>query len=87
MSKGYNRTSKINPCPICDDISGKCRSKDNAFFCMTEMDASLGSIINGFKCVNWTLDKEEKCFATDKREVDFCLTSFNVKRSGEKFMH
>lgn len=55
MSKGYIRTSKINPCCICGDTSGKCRSKDdggkNLLLCMTELDARKGSVINGYKCI------------------------------------
>lgn len=51
----YIPSNSHNPCPICDDISGKCRSTEDSgkdfYLCMTEMDAHFGDIINGHKCI------------------------------------
>ncbi len=48
-------SNKNNPCPICDDTTGKCRSKeDNGkefFLCMPLSNAKKGEIINGYKCI------------------------------------
>lgn len=48
----FSPTNKFNPCPVCEDISGKCRYNSNDFYlCMTLSDAKFGEVINGFKCV------------------------------------
>jgi hypothetical protein len=52
MSK-FTPTRRNNPCPICENSSGKCRehSDKELFLCMTYADARLGEIQNGHKCV------------------------------------
>ncbi|OKH30186.1 hypothetical protein NIES2119_31445 [[Phormidium ambiguum] IAM M-71] len=55
MSRAYTPTSKVNPCPICDDTSGKCRTKDDGgkefILCMNFGDSKFGELVNGYKCI------------------------------------
>ncbi len=52
MSK-FTSTRRGNPCPICEDTSGKCREHRDGeiFLCMTYADARLGEIQSGYKCL------------------------------------
>ena len=48
-------TNRSNDCPVCGDISGKCRTKNDGgqefVLCMTNGDAKLFDLIDGWKCV------------------------------------
>lgn len=47
-------SSIINPCPICEDFSGKCRQgkQDESYWqCMTYADSKKCEVVNGFKCI------------------------------------
>ena len=54
MSK-FVASTRSNDCPICGDISGKCRTKNDGgqefILCMTNGDAKLFDIIDGYKCI------------------------------------
>lgn len=53
-------TSKSNPCPICDNTTGKCRQgrEDQDYWqCMSSADVAKGSILNGYKCLGVTKDR------------------------------
>lgn len=45
---------KHNPCPVCENTSGKCRQgREDADYwqCMTYADAKKGDVISGYKCL------------------------------------
>jgi len=54
MSK-FLPSNRSNDCPVCGDISGKCRTKNDGgqefVLCMTNGDAKLFDLIDGYKCV------------------------------------
>jgi hypothetical protein len=53
-------SQKNNACPICDNISGKCRqSREDADYwqCMTYLDSRKGDIVSGYKCIGHTKDR------------------------------
>ncbi|PZO11260.1 MAG: hypothetical protein DCF25_19760, partial [Leptolyngbya foveolarum] len=54
MSK-FTPTNHSNDCPVCGDISGKCKAKDDGgqtfILCVTEGGAKKFDIINGYKCI------------------------------------
>ena len=54
MSK-FTPTSHANDCPVCGDISGRCKSKEDGgqtfFLCVTESSAKQFDIVNGYKCI------------------------------------
>ncbi|HEY9652299.1 MAG TPA: hypothetical protein V6C95_16690, partial [Coleofasciculaceae cyanobacterium] len=52
-------SSSQNPCPICENINGKCRQGRNDlnyWQCMAYADISKGGIHNGYKCIGHTRD-------------------------------
>ena len=61
----FTPTRRENPCPICENISGKCREHRDGeiYLCMSFSDAGLGEIQNGHKCIkpanggNWATFK------------------------------
>lgn len=74
-------TSKINPCPVCENVTKKCRTKqdgDREFvLCMTFSDSKFGEVINGLKCIRerknsnwstWTLDNTQEWTEEQRRE-------------------
>ncbi len=78
MSK-FIPTSRNNPCPICADSKGRCRSKENEgklfILCMSVSNATKGEIIGGFKCINprgkdawgstWVEAKEDESYSPE----------------------
>src|SRR4028119_1148484 len=47
-------SGKQNPCPICENATGKCRQgreDSNYWQCMTYSDAKKGEVISGYKCI------------------------------------
>ncbi|HBC43159.1 MAG TPA: hypothetical protein DCZ88_15060, partial [Pseudanabaena sp.] len=76
MSK-FTPTKSNNPCPICADITGKCRTFDDSpvVMCMTFSDGYKGEITNGYKYSKvtkngswgvWYPDQGENTFDRDK---------------------
>ena len=76
MSK-YIATKSHNPCPICTDVSGKCRTfvDSPVVMCMTFVDGYKGEITNGYKYSKatkngswgvWYPDQGEDTFNRDK---------------------
>ncbi|NER98617.1 MAG: hypothetical protein F6J86_33140, partial [Symploca sp. SIO1B1] len=57
MSK-FVTTKKSQPCEICGDTSGKCRTHRDGelLLCMTFSGSRLGEIENGYKCLGHTKD-------------------------------
>ncbi|MHC5729622.1 MAG: hypothetical protein ACYTXY_36960, partial [Nostoc sp.] len=55
MSK-FTPTSPSQECPVCGDISGKCRHGDEINLCMSFADVKLGEIINGYKVLKHSKD-------------------------------
>ena len=52
-------TNRHNPCPICEDNTGKCRqSREDSDYlqCMSYADSVFGEVINGYKCLGSTKD-------------------------------
>lgn len=52
-------TKRNNPCPVCEDTSGKCRQgREDADYwqCMTYADAKKGEVISGYKCIGTAKD-------------------------------
>ena len=51
----FTPTSHANDCPVCGDISGRCKSKEDGgqtfFLCVTESSAKQFDIVNGYKCI------------------------------------
>lgn len=49
----FTPTRKTDPCPICSDVSGKCRSHQGGeiFLCMAYSDSRLGESVNKHKCI------------------------------------
>jgi hypothetical protein len=49
----FTPTRRGNPCPICENQSGKCRQHRDGeiYLCMSYADSRLGDIHNGFKCI------------------------------------
>ena len=78
MSK-FAITNRNNPCPICDNTTGNCRTKDDGgrefVLCMTNSDAKLLDIIDGYKCVKsgflwstFTRDEQQPQFSEKERQ-------------------
>ncbi|PZO20378.1 MAG: hypothetical protein DCF25_06620 [Leptolyngbya foveolarum] len=79
MSK-FTPTNRSNDCPVCGDISGKCRTKDDggqAFvLCVTEGSAKQFDIVNGYKCIGnknsrwatFTLDNDSPQKSYEERQ-------------------
>jgi hypothetical protein len=64
-------TNKKNPCPICDNTSGKCRqsSEDQDYWqCMNYASARKGEIVNGYKCLGHTKDHVWGQFKVDNSQ-------------------
>lgn len=73
-------TNRSNECPVCADISGKCRTKDDGgqefILCMNNSDAKLFEIIDGYKCIKpgkkgwatFTLDANQPQLSDEKRQ-------------------
>lgn len=55
-------TTRANDCPVCGDISGKCRAKNDGgkefVLCMTHADARKFESVGGWKCIK-TADKSQ----------------------------
>ena len=51
----FTPTSHANDCPVCGDISGRCKRKEDGsqtfFLCVTESSAKQFDIVNGYKCI------------------------------------
>jgi hypothetical protein len=54
MSKSFIATRRSNPCPLCSDTKGKCRSIDHTLLCMTFADAL--DRIPGYRFIGRTKD-------------------------------
>ena len=79
MSK-FATTTRLNDCPVCGDVTGKCRTKNDGgkefVLCMTNGDAKLFDIIDGYKCVKpgskgwatFTIDSEQSQVSTEERQ-------------------
>lgn len=81
MSK-FTPTRKGNPCPICENESGKCRQHRDGeiYLCMTYADAGLGDIQSGLKCIKpdsgkgwstWKLDNSQEW--TEQQRLEWKL--------------
>ncbi len=66
----FTPTNRHNPCPICEDTSGKCRQHRDGelHLCMTYADARLGEIHNGHKCVKQAKAGNWACFKIDNTQ-------------------
>lgn len=78
MSK-FTPSSKHNPCPVCENTTGKCRQHGDGeiHLCMTYADSRLGDIQNGFKCLKpdsgkgwstWKLDNSQEWTEQQQQE-------------------
>ena len=51
----FTPTNRLNDCPICGDISRKCRTKNDGgqefALCVTEAGSKLFDIVSGYKCI------------------------------------
>jgi hypothetical protein len=54
MSKSFIPTRRSNPCPLCSDTKGKCRSIEHTLLCMTFADAL--DRIPGYRFIGRTKD-------------------------------
>ncbi|WP_156114290.1 hypothetical protein, partial [Myxosarcina sp. GI1] len=43
------RSSKANPCPVCDKTNGKCKFTDTGILCFYVSNFSIGEEINGYR--------------------------------------
>jgi hypothetical protein len=79
-------TSRKNPCPICGDVTGKCRTKDNeeqAVLCAGSGNAKKFDREGEYVCVShsgkghtqhtWVIDNVGFEFWEDKRKADYFL--------------
>jgi hypothetical protein len=78
MANKLTPTTRNNECPICTDVSGKCRTingSDGEFIlCWTNSDARLLEIINGYRCVkqsngNWATFAPDANGSIDREEL------------------
>jgi len=48
----FTPTRRENPCPICEDTSGKCElcELDGMCLCQTKIDAEEGDLVGTWKC-------------------------------------
>lgn len=55
----FTPSRRGNPCPICEDISGKCREHRDGeiHLCMIYADTRKGEIVAGYKCIGHTRDQ------------------------------
>jgi len=61
-------SSKNNPCPVCGNTSGDCRTlADETIFCFGESSAKKGDVVNGFICVKGA-NGHTATFKPDNRE-------------------
>lgn len=55
MANGFTPTRKTDPCPVCGDVTGKCRTRDDNgatyALCMVNGSVKLHEVVNGWKCV------------------------------------
>ena len=72
MSK-YIATKSHNPCPVCADVSGKCRSFDDSpmILCMSFVDGYKGEITNGYKYTKATKNGSWGIWYPDQGEDTF----------------
>lgn len=85
-------TNRNNPCPICEDVAGKCRQgrEDEQYWqCMIYADSRKGEIVKGFKCIGHTRDRLWAQFKldnsqewNDKQRIEW--QSENQRRQREK---
>ena len=77
-------TNRLNDCPICGDISGKCRTKNDSgqefVLCMTNGDAKLFDIIGGWKCIK-TRQKNWATFTPDTAQPQLSAEERQQRRS------
>lgn len=54
----YLPTTRSNPCPVCGDTKGKCRTfaDSNNVLCLENAGVGIGAIINGYYCIGDTSD-------------------------------
>ncbi|MEL6879072.1 MAG: DEAD/DEAH box helicase [Cyanobacteria bacterium J06607_10] len=79
MSK-FIATNRSNDCPVCGDVSGKCRTKNDGeqkfILCMTNGDAKLFDVVSGHKCIKpgskgwatFTLDEAQTQQSQEERQ-------------------
>ncbi|MBD2527454.1 plasmid replication protein, CyRepA1 family [Nostoc sp. FACHB-133] len=67
MSK-LTTSSPSQECPVCGDISHKCRHGDEINLCMSFADAKLGEIINGYKLLKHSKDGMWGVFKLDNSQ-------------------
>jgi hypothetical protein len=61
-------TNKNNPCPVCGNTSGDCRTlADETIFCFGESSSKKGDVVNGFICVKGA-NGHTATFKPDNRE-------------------
>ncbi len=76
----FTPTQRGNPCPICENQSGKCRQHRDGeiYLCMICADARQGEIQNGFKCLKsdggkgwstWKLDNSQEW--TEQQQLEW----------------
>ena len=64
-------SNRNNPCPVCEDTSGKCRQsrEDQDYWqCMTYADSRKGEIVSGYKCIGTTKDRTWAQFRLDNSQ-------------------
>ncbi|MDX2099103.1 MAG: hypothetical protein SFW36_15100, partial [Leptolyngbyaceae cyanobacterium bins.59] len=68
MSRFLPTTKRNGACEICEDLSGRCRRKDDLHLCMTFADALQGEVIQGYKCLKPDSGKGWATFALDNTQ-------------------
>ena len=64
-------SNRNNPCPICEETTGKCRQGQedlNYWQCMSYADSRKGEIVGGFKCIGHTRDQLWAQFKLDNSQ-------------------
>ena len=77
------RTTRNNPCPVCDNATGYCRTKNDGgqefVLCMTNSDAKLFDIIDGYKCIK-PASKSWATFTLDKNSQQLTEAQLSERR-------
>ena len=81
-------SSRVNPCPICSDISGDCRTKDELILCHSFIEQDSG--IAGYKFIKtssngvWGVHVPDNGKEFDKEKYEQYLASKRQKEADEK---
>lgn len=82
----FTPTKSHNPCPVCTDITGKCRTFNDSpvVMCMTFVDGYKGEITNGYKYSKATKNGSWGVWYPDQGKNTFDCTKWQQDRKAKQ---